>query len=74
MLRAHIYVIIYGLAMPAPRPVRDIDFASPCAGCIRSDRRRIDVYAGGTGSPPDKSPLKKLYKSAKMYPRENIYT
>jgi len=40
---ARIYVVIYGLAMPAPRPVRGVNFASPQVDRVRSDRRRIKI-------------------------------
>jgi len=35
--------LLYGLAMPAPRPVRGVIFASPQVDRVRSDRRRIKV-------------------------------
>ena len=38
-----IYVAIYGLAMPSPRPVGGVNFASPQVDRVRSDRRRIKV-------------------------------
>jgi len=36
-----IYVVIYGLAMPAPRPVRGVNFAS--VDRVKSDRRSSKV-------------------------------
>jgi len=41
---ARIYVVIYGLVMPAPRPVRGVNFAYPQVDCLKSDRRRIKVF------------------------------
>jgi len=40
---AHIYVVIYGLAMSAQRPVRGVNFASPQVDRVSSDRGRIKV-------------------------------
>jgi len=40
---AGIYVVIYGLAMSATRPVRGVNFASPEVDRVRSDRLRIKV-------------------------------
>ena len=38
-----VYMWLYGLAMPAPRPVRGVNFAYPQVNRVRSDRRRIKV-------------------------------
>ena len=38
-----IYVVIYGLAMLAPRPVRGVNFASPQVDRVKSDRRSSKV-------------------------------
>jgi len=41
--RIYRYVVIYGLAMPAPRPVRGVNFAYLQVDRVSSVRRRIKI-------------------------------